>query len=152
MNTAYYTRSNELYHYGVPGMKWGHRKAKAPLKYKTDKISDKISNAKNNKIATKNLKKYIKVSGKDMKKAYDANDEKTFNKISAGRTYAKMLIDQNYLTNALTNAAIQAKVPIGEQVAYNIIRNETKGSVDIKINDKSTSSYVYFPKSEKFWR
>ena len=44
MNTAYYTRSNELYHYGIPGMKWGHRKQRSQTNFvkKTNRYQDRV--------------------------------------------------------------------------------------------------------------
>ena len=43
-----YTYSNELYHYGIPGMKWGHRKSQS--EYKSTSIKSAMARRSNNKV------------------------------------------------------------------------------------------------------
>lgn len=58
-------RSDELYHYGVPGMRWGHRKAPEQSSY--------VKNVKSTKAAYKSAKKdYNKAFNKYYNKSHQA--------------------------------------------------------------------------------
>ena len=49
--------NNEIYHYGVPGMKWGHRK-EVPVTNSVSAARSRMQKAKNNKkLASKNFNK-----------------------------------------------------------------------------------------------
>lgn len=150
MNYTIY--NGELCHYGVKGMKWGHRKAKDSVdkrtKYKTDALDEQLSaGTKTERQYKKLLKNYTQAADKDLKKAYKNNDSKQYNKILAGRTLAKFMLDNNYANRAITDAAVSAKAEVGKDFTYNMKRNDKAGTVDIKINGK-TSSYSHLTKSD----
>ena len=133
-------------------MKWGRRKAKDSAakrtKYRTDALDEKLSaGTKTEKQYARLLNRYTKAANKDLKKAYKNNDSKQYNKVLAGRTMAKLLLDNNYQNRAITDAAVNAKAKVGKDFTYNILRNDKTGTVDIKVNGK-TSSYSYLTKSD----
>lgn len=109
-------------------------------RYKSDSISGSVTGP--NSKAIKTLNKYIRQSTKDIKKSQKNKDEINFNRMVAGRTYAKMLTDQKFLNKAVSDAAIQAGAIPGQTFSYNVLRNNKKGSVDITVNG-NTRSYVY---------
>ena len=154
----YYANENSQYikHYGVPGMKWGHRKSYGSNSYKSHKAykkleeyDTKISKKKNpsvrNSIKRRKLyNKYDKKANKDIKKAIKIDDIKSALEISANRTYAKMIVDSNYANMAITDCAKRANVNIGKKFTYKITRNNKLGGVNVNVNGH-TENYTYDP-------
>ena len=126
-----YNYSNELYHYGVPGMRWKNHT------YRTDKLD--IKRARNSNKDMKYMKKYLKIADKDYKYASKVGDTKAMKKIEAGKFFAKIALDGNLRSQLLGSAAMQTKVKSGSDVVYEISRNNKIGAVDIKINGKKVS-------------
>lgn len=147
---------NELMHYGIKGMKWGHRKAnnhshKSDKAYK--KLVDydtKISERKKAPTASNTIKrnklyqKYDKQADKDIKKALKKGDTNAAAKISAGRTYSRLLIDGAFQTMAITDCAKRANVKLGEDFTYNIKRDDKLGGAVVRVNNHD-ELYVYDP-------
>ena len=61
--------NNELYHYGVPGMKWGHRKAPT-ITVNQRSTNRKVASAQQAKQRMKAAKKAYKSANKAFDKAY----------------------------------------------------------------------------------
>lgn len=146
--------NNELIHYGVPGMKWGHRKRyfyKSDKAYNKmsdygDKINDRKKNPTNRNAKKMNrlYAKYDKQANKDIRKSLKSGDMKTASKISAGRTYAKLMVDKNFHDMAIAECARSAKVKAGKDFSYKVTRNDKLGGVTITVN-KHSQSYIYDP-------
>lgn len=69
-----YNYTNELYHYGVPGMRWGHRKAvklanKASISRESSKEWNQMARYAESKGKTKKAAKYRKYANNDLKDA-----------------------------------------------------------------------------------
>lgn len=153
-------RETELKHYGVRGMKWGHRKIKytndgssrTVKKLKkfldTDKKYGSNRTIKQDKKINRLYKKYDKSASKDIKKLIKNGDTKTLNSISAGRTYLKMLNDSNYLNTAITQTAVKSNIQIGEDFAYKYFRDNERGGVTVDVNGHK-ETYVYMPEFKK---
>lgn len=100
----YYDRSSELYHYGIPGMKWGHRKASG-VTYHSTGIKSAVARRQNRKVDegfkrwNENSKKKLNAVelGKNLnsaKRAYENNkSDKSLKKDykKANRDYKKAL-------------------------------------------------------------
>ena len=127
---------DELYHYGVKGMKWKNHA------YKSDELYDRFMESKNDRQGFRLLKKYYKSTEKDINRDIKTDDKNTANRIMAGRTMAKMILDSNFKTSAVMDAAVTAKAAIGSDVVYSMQRNDKRGTVDITVNGK-TSSYMF---------
>jgi hypothetical protein len=153
--------NNELYHYGVKGMKWGVRKAvtferdgsKKTVKKLNDflnadaRYGNKRTAAQDRKVA-KLYRKYDKSAAKDIKTAVKQNDTKAANSIAAGRTYLKMMMDSNYLNTVISDTSIKANVEIGKNFTYNVTRDDSSGGVKVTVNDVS-NTYTYLPELKK---
>lgn len=154
----YYVKSNELYHHGVKGMKWGVRKQRPTFERdgskKTVKKLNKVLDAdakygehrtaRQNKRIRKLQKQYEKSAGRDIKKAVKNDNENAAKSIAAGRTYLKMIMDSNYFNTAVTGTAKRANVEVGKDFAYDFLRDDSRGGVTVTINGHS-ETYAYLP-------
>ena len=153
--------NNEIYHYGVPGMKWGVRRdkqferdgSKRTVK-KLNKFldSDKQYGAnrtyRQEKRLNKLYKQYNKSAAKDIKNASKIGNTEAVNSISAGRTYLRMLTDSNYLQRTIAETGARANVEPGKKFTYNVLRNDKLGGVTVTVNGHS-ETYTYFPELKK---
>ena len=132
-------------------MKWGVRHKP---KYKSEAVLDKLVNTDakygNKRTARQQLKinklykKFDKASDKDIKKAIKREDTESMAKYSAGRTYMKFLMDGNFFSQALNDAARNSKVDAGKDFTYNVTRNDKLGGVVINVNGND-NFYIYDP-------
>lgn len=153
--------NNELYHYGVKGMKWGVRKKTTFDRDGSERTVKKLNKfldadaryganrtfAQNRKV-DKLYRQYDKSAAKDIKTAAKQNNAKAVNSITAGRTYLKMMMDSNYLNRAITDTSIMANVEIGKDFAYNVTRDDSSGGVKVTVNNVS-NTYAYAPELKK---
>lgn len=150
-------RSDELYHYGVPGMKWGVRRDKQFERdgsKRTVKKLNKFLDAdkqyganrtyRQEKRLNKLYKQYDKSAAKDIKKASKIGNTEAVNSISAGRTFLRMLTDSNYFQRSISDTSIRANVEPGKKFTYNFLRNDKLGGVTITVNGHS-ETYTYRP-------
>lgn len=122
---------NELYHFGVPGMRWGVRK-----KYQTSETYNKVKNAKQAK------KQAYKQYNKDFNKAYYFSEAHPFSQyIKKSKNYA----ESNKRWEKARNSAdkyMEAKS------AYKTAKNERKTKIkntykDLNKNAKLGEKLVY---------
>ena len=169
--------NNELYHYGIIGMKWGVRRyqnkdgsltsaGKKRYSFQRDgsdrtvkKLNaffdaDKKYKANRTKSQDRKVNKlyqeYDKSAGKDVKKALKIGDIKAANSITAGRTYLKTLIDDVYRHSILNDVKALDKIDVGKEVAVEFLRDDSIGGVKVTIDGKS-STYTYFPEMKLKW-
>lgn len=95
----------------------------------------KMSNP-NSKKTQKVYKKYDKQIAKDIKTAKKEGNEKTAKTLAAGRTYMKMMMDSNFASRAMSDAASQSNVKQGQDFTYKLTRSNELGGVVININGK----------------
>ena len=98
------------------------------------------------KRVNKLYKKYDKSLEKDIVKAIKKGDTEFINKMMAGRTYLKTMMDSNYLSQTVSNTAVAAKVPVSKNFAYNFLRDNSMGGVRVTVNGHS-ENYTYIPDS-----
>lgn len=149
----YIASGGELYHYGVPGMKWGHRKAKSPSSSsdkrleKLDKYTSKSSGSQSKRYQKKVGKlynKYDKAANKDIKKAVKKDDYMSAMKISSGRTYAHLMMNSNARSALVADAARTSGFKAGKDFTYMMLKDEKIGGVSIYVNGVK-SQYRYDP-------
>lgn len=146
-----------LMHYGIKGMKWGVRKRPEFQTDGSDKTVKKlhkfldadkkygpIRNAMQDRKVNKLYDQYDKSVAKDIKRAVKTGNTEAVNSMAAGRTYLRSMMDQGFLNNMISDAAIQANVEYGKDFTYNILRDNNMGGVRVTVNDHS-SVYTYMP-------
>lgn len=99
---------NELYHYGIKGMRWGVRRTDAQLGHNPKKSSGKSKNVivKSKKISSKQQRK------NEMKNMSDAELRSRINRIQMEKQYMQLTEPQlspgkKFVKDVLTNAAKQ---------------------------------------------
>lgn len=99
---------NELYHYGIKGMRWGVRRTDVQLGHIPKKSSGKSKNviAKSKKISSKQQRK------NEMKNMSDAELRSRINRIQMEKQYMQLTEPQlspgkKFVKDVLTNAAKQ---------------------------------------------
>lgn len=152
---------NELYHYGVKGMKWGVRKRTDFQRDGSERTVRKLNkfldadkkygpnrSVVQDRKVNKLYKQYDKSVAKDIKQAVKIGDTKAVNSMVAGRTYLRMMMDSNYLNLAIGNTSIKANVEPGKTFTYNFLRDDNLGGVRVTVNDHS-DTYSYLPELKR---
>ena len=157
------SRYNELYHYGVKGMKWGVRRKRETsfsedgsdktLKkinkiLDTDKKYGQTRTRRQEKKMRKLYEQYDKSVSKDIKKALKENNTKAVNNMVAGRTFMRTLMNRNYLERMISDTAVQANLKAGENFTYNFTRDNEMGGVKVTVNGVS-NTYSYLPELDR---
>lgn len=153
--------NNEIYHYGVPGMRWGKRKAESFEKNGSKKTVKKLNKfldadkqyganrtARQEAKLDRLYKQYDKSAAKDIKKASKIGNAEAANSISAGRTYLRALTDSNYLQRTIAETSVRANTEPGKKFTYNVLRNDKLGGVTVTVNGHS-ENYTYSPELKK---
>ena len=122
---------NELYHYGVKGMKWGVRRTPAQLGHKTSskKKSGIVSNTVNN-ISSKHkqkadakasIKRYNKLKKKKVSEMTDDEIRERMQRLQLEKEYKKLLSEVNpNVTNSGKNYFVDILKTIGKNSATNL--------------------------------
>lgn len=150
--------NQELQHHGVKGMKWGVRKKR--LTFEKDGSAKTVSkrnafldaDAKyganrtsgQNKRINKLYERYDKAAAKDIKRALKNGDIKAAKSMAAGRMYLRMIQRSDMYNSAIIDAAVKAKVKVGEDFTHRMIRDDSFGGVKVTVNGVS-SNYTLNP-------
>lgn len=74
----------------------------------------------------------------DLRKAESVGNDAAARRLHAGRTYLKILSDPRFTEMAISDAAVQAKVPDGETFTYEFMRDDDFGGVAVTVNGVTT--------------